>query len=436
MSLQSVIELLNKQKIVESMLHNQPMRRHDLVETVVHKQHLAELQAILGRLPAAEIGKTIETLPIEDARLLWAQVDPEREEDILWEISDARRAQLVGLREPQVKEGQINAYELSDDRVRIVEITCRKDLESIRPIWIDLLRASKSERGGIGRYYGLELPDPNDLTDLEASARFYVEENDEIHLHSNFLLGRDVESRSVPVAFILRSGILFTVRDEELPVFRLQRFRARHRPGSFADCKELLLDLYDADVEYSADALEDSYASLRRVGQAVLGESVSDADASRLLADITAEEDRNGLIRSNMLDTQRAVSFLSRSDFLAPAQLNKVRQILRDIDSLNSHTAFLFEKINFLMDATIGFINVNQNRRVSQLTVLGVVFMPLNILAGIGGMSEFSMMTAGIPWPIAYGAFSAGMLLIGWMTYVALKYIENRKSADKKRSAN
>ena len=76
MSLQSVIELLNKQKIVESMLHNQPMRRHDLVETVVHKQHLAELQAILGRLPAAEIGKTIETLPIEDARLLWAQVDP------------------------------------------------------------------------------------------------------------------------------------------------------------------------------------------------------------------------------------------------------------------------------------------------------------------------------------------------------------------------
>lgn len=56
------------------------------------------------------------------------------------------------------------------------------------------------------------------------------------------------------------------------------------------------------------------------------------------------------------------------------------------------------------MDAIIGFININQNRRVSQLPVFGVVFMPINILAGIGGMPEFSMMTQGIPWPISYGA--------------------------------
>ena len=128
-----------------------------------------------------------------------------------------------------------------------------------------------------------------------------------------------------------------------------------------------------------------------------------------------------------MLDTQRAVSFLVRGRFLSPTQLEDAREIIRDIESLNSHTAFLFEKINFLMDATVGFINVNQNKQVSKLTVAGVVFMPINVLAGIGGMSEFSMMTQGVPWPVAYGAFIGSMILVGWGTYRLLKLNESQK---------
>lgn len=117
-----------------------------------------------------------------------------------------------------------------------------------------------------------------------------------------------------------------------------------------------------------------------------------------------------------------------RCKVLSQSQFEDAKQILRDIESLNSHTAFLFDKINFLMDATIGFININQNKRVTQLTVFGVVFMPINILAGIGGMSEFSMMTQGIPWQISYGVFVVSLGLIGWATYLAIKYFENRKT--------
>jgi magnesium transporter len=80
------------------------------------------------------------------------------------------------------------------------------------------------------------------------------------------------------------------------------------------------------------------------------------------------------------------------------------------------------------MDATVGFININQNRRVSNLTTISVVFMPINILAGMGGMSEFSMMTQGISWPVAYGAFAAGSATIGWITYVVLRHVEQRRS--------
>jgi len=95
-----------------------------------------------------------------------------------------------------------------------------------------------------------------------------------------------------------------------------------------------------------------------------------------------------------------------RGKVLSDLQHNDVREILRDIESLDGHTAFLFNKINFLMDATDSAININQNKDIKRLTILSVVFMPINVLAGMGGMSEFSMMTQGIPWPIAYSVLS------------------------------
>jgi magnesium transporter len=111
---------------------------------------------------------------------------------------------------------------------------------------------------------------------------------------------------------------------------------------------------------------------------------------------------------------------------LTQHQQEDARQILRDIESLDGHTTFLFGKINFLMDATVGFININQNKRVSKLTTVGVVFTPINIIAGIGGMSEFSMMTEGFSWPLAYGAFTIAMIILGFASYHALRYFEQR----------
>jgi magnesium transporter len=111
-------------------------------------------------------------------------------------------------------------------------------------------------------------------------------------------------------------------------------------------------------------------------------------------------------------------------------QQEDARQILRDIESLDGHTTFLFGKINFLMDATVGFININQNKRVSKLTAISIVFMPINILAGIGGMSEFSMMSKemNVDWPVAYAGFIAGSAIIGWATFHFLRYYDARQA--------
>jgi magnesium transporter len=427
MSLEKVTEMLKKQKRVQGMVHGQSMPRQDIVETLVQRQHLVELENLIAQLPAEEIGSILEALPPEDAKLMWEQIPTTQENEVLWEVSDQLREQLVGAREPVFDESQMNAFELQDGRLRQIPIESRKNLEGIKPIWIDLLGATKAERAYVGAHFGLNLPDPGEVTDLEVSSRYHIEDNGEIHLLSNFLLDREGNSRSIPVAFIQHQGILFSLRNEELPVFRLQRRRARTQAGYVTDCNDVLLDLYGADVEYSADSLEDIYATLGKVGRQVLSETISDTEAAAILGDIAEEEDLNGRIRGNILDTQRAINFLMRSKIWSPTQFDDAKQVLRNIESLNSHTSFLFDKINFLMDATIGFININQNRRINQLTVFGVVFMPINILAGMGGMSEFSMMTQGIPWPLAYGAFLTFSSLMGVATYVALKHFEKRK---------
>jgi len=422
-----VQELLARQRRVENLVHRQDMPRHQLVEDLVHKQHLAELKTRLDRMPPDSVARLLEALPQDDSILVWEMVAAERGEEILDELSDALRETLSATQPSPRKPIMLNAFELQNGRLRQIPVDSREDLAATKPIWVDLVAPSREERKWIADIFGLKLPDADDLTDLEESARFYVEENGEVHLHSAFLLDKEDESRNVAVAFILHNNILFSMRDEELPVFRLQRLRARIQPGMVSEGKDVLLDLYAADVEYSADALEDVYAELEAVGRTVLSPQVSDDQAAEILSEIAKQEDLNGRIRRNVLDTRRALSFLMRGRLLSSDQHDDTRQILRDIESLDGHTSFLFGKINFLMDATVGFININQNKRVSKLTTISVVFMPINILAGIGGMSEYSMMTKEIPWPVAYAAFILGMAAVGWMTYITLRALENRK---------
>ena len=428
-NLETVKELLAKRKLVEDLVHRQEMPRHELVEDVVQKQHPVGLHSLLERIPLAEIAAIIEALEPEDRLLVWNEVREERGEAILEILSDEIREDLICDSHLRNEKTSVTAFELRNGRLSQISVNTPYDLKCLKPIWIDMVAPTPEIRAWVGRFFDVQLPNPNHLTDLEASARFYVEDNGEIHLHSDFLLDLRNESRNVAVAFILHRDVLFSVRTEELPTFRLQRLRARTQPGYVSEGKDVLLDLYAADAEYSADALEDIYADLEAAGNQVLNKHLSDEEAAGILSEIARGEDLNGRIRRNVLDTRRAVSFLTRGKFLSSDQLEDARQILRDIESLDGHTSFLFDKINFLMDATVGFININQNQRVSKLTTISVIFMPINILAGIGGMSEFSMMTQGIPWPVSYAAFMAGMMTVGWATFLVLRYYERKTVA-------
>jgi magnesium transporter len=282
----------------------------------------------------------------------------------------------------------INVFVLQNGRLSQIPIESRDDLVNVTPVWVDLTDPSDEERDWVSSIFGVMLPEEDEVKDIEASARYYEADNGDLHLRSDFLLEEDEgESRVVTVAFILARNMLFSMHSDDLPVFRLVRMRARSRPGSIGDFKDVLLDLYSTDVEYSADALEGIYQNLEEVSRSVLQKDISDQDAAASLNAMAREEDLNGRIRRNMMDTRRAVSFMMRGRLLSPDQFDDARQILRDIESLDGHTAFLFDKINFLMDATVGFININQNKIIKIFSVASVAFLPPTLIASIYGMN-------------------------------------------------
>ena len=284
----------------------------------------------------------------------------------------------------------LNVFTLANGRLFQEEIDRPEDLPPVNPVWVDLEDPTPEEKGWIAARFNLVIPQDIIDDDLEESARFY-EEDGAIHIRSDFLIDDDETPRNVRVAFILHNNVLFSIHREDLPVFRLLRMRARRIPALIEDSKDVLLKLYDADAEYSADALEGIYDELEKVSKRVLQDEVNDQAAAEALAAIARQEDLNGRIRRNVMDTRRAVSFMMRARMLNAEQFEESRQILRDIDSLDSHTAFLFDKINFLMDATVGFININQNKIIKIFSVASVAFLPPTLIASIYGMNFQAM---------------------------------------------
>jgi magnesium transporter len=318
----------------------------------------------------------------------------------------------------------LNIFTLVNGRLFQEEIDSLEELAKFNPIWVDLESPTPEEKNWVSEHYGLTIPADVMDEDIEESARFYEEANGQLHIRSDFLVPDPDSPHTVRVAFILNlvnpdlrsKGVLFSIHDEDVPVFRLLRMRARRAPGLIEDAQEVLLKLLDADAEYSADTLEGIYDALEEVSSKVLSGDVTDTMAGEVLGAIARHEDMNGRIRRNVMDTRRAVSFMMRNKILTKDQFDEARQILRDIESLDSHTAFLFDKINFLMDATVGFININQNKIIKIFSVASVALLPPTLIASVYGMNFQYMPELSQRWgyPFALALMVASAVVPMW----------------------
>ncbi|MDZ7747717.1 MAG: magnesium/cobalt transporter CorA [Halofilum sp. (in: g-proteobacteria)] len=310
----------------------------------------------------------------------------------------------------------ISAFAVSDGLLEQRPVAGPDDLgEAI--VWIDLVDPTAEERQWVEQAYAQSLPTAEEIAEIEASARFF-EDEEGLHLNSYFLYEDDGRYSNINVGFALGDGRLYTLHERDLPTFRMFRMRARRQAELATSASQILLRLLETTVEQLADELEAVYTNLEAVSQTVLSES--GRDMRDALAQLATQEDLTGKIRLSLMDKQRVLSFLSRRNLLDVELREELRDILRDVESLLSHTAFLFEKVNFLMDAAMGFINIEQNQIIKIFSIAAVVFLPPTMIASIYGMN-FEHMPE-LDWTWGYPAAIALMVLSGIAPYLFFRY--------------
>ena len=208
-----------------------------------------------------------------------------------------------------------------------------------------------------------------------------------IYTHFFYCLDDDGYADIATVAFTIRDGRLFTLRERDLPAFRLYRMRSRRMKLIDSNAYELLLDLFETKIEQLADVIETVYSDLENLSHVILNGKQQGDSLNEALSDLTELEDVSSKVRLCLMDTQRALSFLLRKTRLPNNQLEQARDIMRDIESLQPHNESLFQKVNFLMQAAMGFINIEQNRIMKFFSVVSVMFLPATLVASTYGMN-------------------------------------------------
>ncbi|MDX1636244.1 MAG: magnesium/cobalt transporter CorA [Marinobacter sp.] len=289
-------------------------------------------------------------------------------------------------------------FRIENGHIREVDAPADEREELLREVdWVDCCEPDDDDRRLLQSLLPTEVPDPDDVEEIEASARCFVDQAG-VHVHSMFLTQAEGRHTTVTVAFILQDERLITIRDNEIADFRLLRMRARRGQVECHDTAELLVTLLEQKIENHADHVEDIHRELEQVSHLVLEDE--DAELEDAIGELARLEDTNGRIRLCLMDTQRDMSFLLRHLPNHPKLMNTCREIVRDVETLMSHTTFLFDKINFLMDSTQGFINIEQNQIIKIFSIAAVTFLPPTLIASIYGMN-FEHMPE-LDWPLGY----------------------------------
>lgn len=310
----------------------------------------------------------------------------------------------------------LSAFRLHDQRLSRLDLEEEQDITSA--LWIDLVEPTEEERDIVQSQLSQNLATRPELSDIEASARFF-EDEDGLHIHT-FFYYRDAEDRAgnTTVAFTIRDGRLYTLREREFPTFRLYRMRARHQILMEGNAYELLLDLFETKIEQLADEIEHIYSDLEALSRVIM-EGRQDEEFDGALSTLAELEDIGWKVRLCLMDTQRALNFLVRRTRLPATRLEQAREVLRDIESLLPHNESLFQKVNFLMQAAMGFINIEQSRIIKIFSVVSVVFLPPTLVASSYGMN-FAFMPE-LQWTFGYPAAIVVMILAGLAPYLYFK---------------
>lgn len=297
-------------------------------------------------------------------------------------------------------------------------------------VWIDLFEPTRDEELLVEQSLGLQVPTRDEMAEIEPSSRLY-QERGAVFLTANVMSGIDAgDPVSTPVGFVLTKEHLITVRYADPKPFRSFAAHIGREPGLCASSTMTLIHLLDAIVDRLADTLEVVQADIDKTSRAVFrrGETsgrrrarMSNQVMQEMLIRIGDDQDLLAKTRDSLVSMGRLMSFLSlplhvREDH----ELREhVKSIGRDIASLLDHSGFLATNISFLLDASLGLINIEQNAIIKIFSVAAVVFLPPTLVASIYGMN-FDHMPE-LEWLLGYPYALGLMVLSAVLPYLFFK---------------
>lgn len=294
-------------------------------------------------------------------------------------------------------------------------------------VWIDLLHPSSGDDAVIERSLGIEVPTREEMREIEPSSRLYIE-NGARYMTAALLCGADTDTpRVVDVTFILAGTHLVTVRYDEPRAFATVAGRFARACSGRVTGEMMLVELLEAVVDRTADVLEQIAVDVERINKRIFERSHDGGNQNQryraILAMIGKKEGLISSVRESLASLARLVHFIAvDSDGAALAKESKgsAKSMSRDIAGLSDYANFLSSKLQFLLDATIGMVSLEQNNIIKIFAVLSVVLMPPTLIASIYGMN-FEYMPE-LHFPYAYPLALVGMVISGILPYVFFKW--------------
>jgi magnesium transporter len=293
--------------------------------------------------------------------------------------------------------------------------------DSIPPdaLWLDLIAPTQEQEQLVESTLGIDVPTREEMKEIEASNRLY-EENGVLYLTITIVTRLDSDlPESSQITFILAKDRLITNRySDPLPFQRFIAYAERH-PVVCSSAAALLAGLIEAIVNRMADVLERVGADLDQLSTEVFSppktrrrsaKSVA-RDSRTILLRVGQNGDLTSKARESLVSLNRLLTFVQQSAAVSLANdaRARFRTLGRDVLALSDHASFLGNKANFLLEATLGMLNIEQNNTIKIFSVAAVVFLPPTLIASIYGMN-FEVMPE-LRWLLGY-PFAIGLMVV------------------------
>ncbi|MBO4918005.1 MAG: magnesium and cobalt transport protein CorA [Bacteroidales bacterium] len=250
-------------------------------------------------------------------------------------------------------------------------------------LWIDLLDPTGEEKRATERFLGTEIQSRAQAEEIESSSRF-SESDTAIFANTNYLTPSDDEYISSPVSFTIVGDTLATLREVPLRSITSLQQKLCAKPALFPSGWTIFVTMLDQRIDLDADMVEILGKDTARFSKRINQQEDINED---FLLDINQLQENTMVVRENIVDKQRLVSNLLKSDRYPEALEPRLNVLLQDIASLINHANFNFERLEYLQDTVLGLINLDQNRIMKIFTIISLLIMPATLVASFYGMN-------------------------------------------------